>query len=121
MRAATAFTATFFVMALLGPIARAEAPPLALALSDGQVRLLEQELRDDLHALDAFARQRPSGALSGAPAERPGAWMLYGRLGPLNFRNELEPQSSGGTRFGLGRTGPRLTGRAYIGLHRRFH
>ena len=45
----------------------------------------------------------------------------YARLGPLNFRNELEPQSSGGTRFGLGRTGPRLTGRAYIGLHRRFH
>jgi len=29
---------------------------------------------------------------------------------------KLEPQSSGGTRFGLGRTGPRLTGRAYIGL-----
>ena len=79
------------------------------------------QLRDDLHAVDAFPRQRPSGALSGASAERPGAWMLYGRLGPVNFLDELEPQSSGGTRFGLGRTGPRLTGRAYIGLHRRFH
>ena len=43
---------------MTGLDARAEAPPLALALSDGQVRLLEQELRDDLHALDAFARQR---------------------------------------------------------------
>ena len=106
---------------MTGLDARAEEPPLTLALSDGQVRRLEQELRSDLDALDAFARQRPSGALSGAPAERPGAWMLYGRLGPLNFRNELEPESSGGTSFGLGRTGPRLTGRAYIGLHRRFH
>jgi hypothetical protein len=121
MRAATAFTAALFAMALLVPIARGEAPPLALALSDGQVRLLEQELRDDLHALDAFARQRPSGAPRGASAERPGAWMLYGRLGPLNFRNEHEQQSSGGVRFSVGRTGPRLTGRVYIGLHRRFH
>jgi hypothetical protein len=55
---------------MTGLDARAEAPPLALALSDGQVRRLEQELRGDLDA---------------------------------------------------GRTGPRLTGRAYIGLHRRFH
>jgi hypothetical protein len=108
-------------MALLIPIARAEEPPLTQVLSDGQVRRLEQEFRDDLHALDAFARQRPSGAPNGASAERPGPWMLYGRLGPLNFRNELEPQSPGGVRFGLGRTGPRLTGRVYIGLHRRFH
>ena len=120
MQVPRALTANLFVTLLLIPIARAEEPPLALALSDGQVRLLERELRDDLHALDAFARQRPSGALSDAPAEQPGLWMLYGRLGPLNFRSELEPQSPGGARFGLGRTGPRLTGSAYIGLHRRF-
>jgi len=121
MQVPRALTASLFVTLLLIPIARAEEPPLTLALSDGHVRRLEQELRGDLDALDVFARQRPAGALSGAPAERPGPWMLYGRLGPLNFRNELEPQSSGGTRFGLGHTGPRLTGRVYVGLHRRFH
>src|SRR2546427_11379825 len=108
MRGATAFTATFFVMALLSPIARAEEPPLTLALSDGQVRRLEQELRSDLDALDAFARRRPAGALSGAPTERPGSGLLYGRVGPRDFRNGLQPQSPRGTPRGWGRTAPPL-------------
>ena len=116
-----AFAATLLALALLSPIARAEAPPLALALSDGQMRRLEQEFRDEIQALDAFARQRPAGAASSGSAERPGPWMLYGRLGPLRFRNELDLQSPGGMRFGLGGGGPRLTGRINIGIHRRFH
>jgi hypothetical protein len=96
-------------MALLVPGARAAAP------------FLHQDYRDELDALDAFARQRPAGGLSGAPLERPGPWILYGRLGPLNFQNQLEQPGVAGTRFGWGRTGPALTGRIYMGIHRRFH
>jgi hypothetical protein len=109
MRAAEIIAAAGLAMALLIPAARASS------------LFVQQESRDELDALDAFARQRPAGGLSGAPLERPGPWILYGRLGPLNFRNELEQWSSAGTRFGWSRTGPALTGRLYIGIHRRFH
>jgi len=95
MQVPRALTASLSSRWLLIPIARAEEPTLTLALSDGQVRRLEQELRSDLDALDAFARQRPSGALSDAPAERPGAWMLFGRLGPLNSAMSSSRRASG--------------------------
>jgi len=120
LRVWSTVTATALAMALLIPIARA-GTPMALVLSHDQVRSLEQELRDELHALDAFARGRSTGALGAAPAERPGAWLLYGRLGPLKFRNELDPLRFGGMRLGLGSTGPGLTGRVNIGIYRRFH
>jgi hypothetical protein len=54
MRVAEILTTTALAMALLIPIARARTP-LALAVSDGRMRRLEQEFRDDLYALDAFA------------------------------------------------------------------
>ena len=71
----------------------------------------------DLQALDAFAGKRTARDLRSS--ERPGPWTLYGRLGLLNFQNALEPDSSG-LRFTWRRTGPRLGGRIYVGIHRRF-
>jgi hypothetical protein len=104
---------------LLVPTARA-GTPLALALSHSQVRSLDEEFRDELHALDEFAGRRSSSALGGGSTERPGPWRLYGRLGPLKFQNDLDSERSAGLRFGFGSTGPRLTGRINMGIHRRF-
>jgi hypothetical protein len=75
-------------------------------------------LREELQALDAFARAR--SAADAAPGRRARGWLLYGRLGPLKFQNELDPQRAGGMRFGLGSAGPRLTGRVNIGIYRQF-
>ena len=72
----------------------------------------------DLQALDAFSGKR-RGAEGLRPLERPEPWTLYGRLGLLNFQNQLAPDSSG-TQLSLRRTGPGLGGRIYIGIRRRF-
>ena len=71
----------------------------------------------DLQALDAFGGKRRAEGLR--PVERPEPWTLYGRLGLLNFQNQLDPDSSG-MRLTLRRTGPGLGGRIYVGVHRRF-
>ena len=109
MRVEAIVTAAALTMALLVSSAHARAP------------FLHQEYGDELDSLDAFAGQRPARSQSGAALERPGPWIFYGRLGPLNFRNELDQQGLAGTRFGWSRTGPALTGRLYIGIHRRFN
>ncbi len=105
----------------LDPFDRAdEAPGLALGLSSDQVRRLDLEFDDDLRALDAFGGKRRVNGLS-ERLERRGVWTFYGRLGVLNFQNHLDPQERAGSmRFTLRRTGPRLTGRIYIGIHRKF-
>jgi len=70
--------------------------------------------------LSAFAGKRRIDGFTES-VEKPKPWTFYGRLGVLNFQNELEPERSNGMRFTLRRTGPRLTGRVYIGIHRSFH
>jgi hypothetical protein len=45
--------------------------------------------------------------------------MLYGRFGIVNFQNPLDSQGNG-LQFSRRRTGPGLTGRTYLGIHRRF-
>lgn len=100
--------------------ARSDAPPLVLNFGAGQVRSLNQEFEDDLYALHAFGGQRRLDRFTISSVERPTPWKLYGRLGPLNFQNELEPQYRQGLRFSFRRTGPKLTGRFYIGIHRSF-
>ena len=98
-----------------------DAPTLALGLSSGQVRRLEFEFDDDLRALDAFAGKPRKMAGLGRTLEERGVWTFYGRLGLLNFQNQLDPRQGGASmRFKLGRTGPKLTGRIYIGIHRKF-
>jgi hypothetical protein len=104
----------------------ARAAGLALALFAGAARpdvaLLNERIREEIQALDAFARQRPAAAAGGAAFERAGSWMLYGHLGPLRFHSQLD-SSSPELRFGLGRgsSGPAPGGRANVGLYRRFH
>lgn len=101
------------------PFERADAPSLALGLSPDQVRRLDLEFDDDVRALDAFGGKRRVAGLS-KRLERRGVWTFYGRLGVLNFQNRMDPHQANSTRFTLRRTGPRLTGRVYIGIHRKF-
>jgi hypothetical protein len=102
------------------PFERAHAPSLVLGMSSDQVRRLDLEFEDDLRALDAFGGKRRVNGLSRA-LERRGAWTFYGRLGLLNFQNQLDPQQGASNmRFTWRRTGPRLTGRIYVGIHRKF-
>lgn len=74
---------------------------------------------DELPALDAFGGARRADRWSDA-IERPRAWTLYGRLGVLSFQNDLEPRDKNGLRFSLRRSGPKLAGRVFIGIHREF-
>lgn len=98
-----------------------EAPALALGLSSGQVRRLELEFDDDLRALDAFAGKPKGMAGLTRSLEERGVWTFYGRLGVFNFQNQLDPRQGGASmRLKLGRTGPKLTGRFYVGIHRKF-
>ena len=87
--------------------ARAQAPAKVLAFSPSSFPALDQGPMD----LQAMKGSRPM--------ERPGPWMLYGRLGIVNFQNRLEPDG-GGLRFDWRRTGPGLGGRIYVGMQRRF-
>jgi hypothetical protein len=102
------------------PFERTDAPALVLNFGAGHVRSLNQEFEDDLYALHAFGGKRRLDRFTISSLERPTPWKVYGRLGLLNFQNELEPQYSQGLRFSWRRTGPKLTGRVYIGIHRTF-
>jgi hypothetical protein len=94
-----------------------QAPRHLLDLSPSFVRALDREHEMDLQALDAFAgTQRADGLRS---LERQQLWTLYGRLGLVNFQNQLHPDSSG-MQFSWRRTGPQLGGKIYLGIHRRF-
>jgi hypothetical protein len=93
-------------------------PAMALGMSPDQVHYLNREFEEDLKSLDAFGGARPADRWSSVIDQRPRLWTLYGRLGVLNFHNDLEPRDRDGVRFSLSRSGPRLTGKVYIGIHR---
>jgi hypothetical protein len=97
-------------------------PRLALGLSSAGVRALNEEFDDDLRTLNSFSfggGRRADQSTVGS-FERPKPWMLYGRVGVLNFQDELDPSRSEGARITLKRTGPKLTGHYYVGIHRTF-
>jgi hypothetical protein len=109
------------VMALLlvaaVEVAAQQAPPHVLVLSSpSAIRAMNLEREMDLEALDAFGGKGRADALR--PLEQPPTWTLYGGFGVVNFRNQLEPDSSG-VHFSWRRTGPRL-GKISVGLYRRF-
>jgi hypothetical protein len=93
-------------------------PPLVHNFSGETVRSLEQEFQADLYVLGAFDGKRRVDRFDRAATERAQPWKFYGRLGPMHFQNALEPDQ--GTHFSLRRTGPNLTGRLYVGIHRTF-
>jgi hypothetical protein len=92
-------------------------PPHLLGFSSSVVYALERERNMDLEAFDVPSRRR--GANGFLVPRTPQMWTLYGGLGFLSFQNKLE-HDSGGVQFKLGRSGPRLTGRLYLGIHRRY-
>jgi hypothetical protein len=97
----------------------ASEPGLVLQLSPSGVRALNQEFDDDFQALDAFGGARKDRFFRSIEPTPNKYWTMYGRLGLINFQNELKDENAG-TRWSLRRSGPRLTGKVYIGIHRRF-
>jgi hypothetical protein len=106
--------------ALGGPLPESM-PSVALGLSSADgMRALNDQLDHDFRSLSAFGgRSRMDRYVSPGP-EKPRHWMVYGRLGVFNFQDYVDPSRSEGTRFTFRRTGPKLTGRIYIGIHREF-
>ena len=99
-----------------------QAPSLALSMSSSAIDALNYELNADVRELDAFGGRRHGvdqfGASTGS--NRPKPWTLYGRFGLLNFQNRLEEQRLADTSITWRRTGPSLTGRYYIGIHKQW-
>lgn len=101
------------------PFDRYDTPAFVHNFTGGTVRSLEEEFQADLYILDAFDGRRRVDRFDRATLERPQPWKFYGRLGPMHFQNVLE--KSQGLQLSFRRTGPNLTGRFYIGIHRTFH
>ena len=88
------------VMALLAACA---APPLAL------------------HGVDLFGGKRRVDPFDRSLEQRPQAWTLFGRLGVINYQNQLDRDSGSGGQLTLKRSGPGIGGtRISFGLRRRF-
>lgn len=126
-RTATGFT---FILALLAlvprvaaaqssPFDRPDAPALVSGFGSGGVQLLEQEFRSDLYALGVFAGKRRLDQFDSAGLERPSPWTVYGRLGPINFQNQMQYGSN--AQFSFRKQGPTIGGgRVYFGLYKTF-
>ena len=105
----------FLVLLVLGPrAAAAQSADYPLPNPFGR------PLNEDLAALDAFDGRSRVDRFSPSKVERPIPWRLYGRLGPLNFLNPLDPYRPQAFELSWRRTGPALTGKIYIGIHRTF-
>ena len=102
------------------PFERDDAPAYATSFGGGPVRSFEREMQADLYSLGAFSGRKSVDRYERSEIERPQPWQFYGRLGPLNFVNRLDHNDSG-VQFGFRRTGPSLTGRIYVGIHRTFN
>ena len=94
-----------------------QAPAHLLGFSSSAPRAFDQEREMDLQAIDAYARKRRAAGF--VASERPERWTLFGRLGPMNFTNQLDADGSG-VQLTLRRNGHGVTGKIYVGLHRRF-
>jgi hypothetical protein len=95
-------------------------PPLALGLSADGVRALNDQIDHDFRALNAFGGRSRVDQYTLPAHVKPRHWTFYGRLGVFNFQDYVNQSRSEGMRFTLRRTGPKLTGRIYIGIHREF-
>ena len=95
-------------------------PSIALGLSSAGVRALNDEFDEDLRILNAFGGRSRVDQYTLPQHIKPRHWTFYGRLGVFNFQDYVNQSRSEGMRFTLRRTGPKLTGRIYIGIHREF-
>lgn len=98
----------------------AAAPMLNLSLSPASIQALNDELEDDLRALDAFSGGRRGIDRFPRGHEAHGSWRLYGRFYLVNFQNKIDRPGSS-TSFTWRRTGPKIGGtRIFIAVHRKF-
>jgi hypothetical protein len=95
-----------------------DAPDRLLGLSAAGMQAWQQEQATDASALSGFEGRRRSIDLPSLQRVRP--WSMYGRLGVLNFQNQLDNAESSPMKFSWRRTGPRLGGNIYLGIHRSF-
>jgi hypothetical protein len=96
------------------------APPLALQLSPSGLRSLQSEL-DEVHGVDVFGGKRRIDPFDRSLEQRPQAWMLFGRLGAINYQNQLGRDDGSGGQITLKRSGPSIGGaRISVGIRRRF-
>jgi hypothetical protein len=79
----------------------------------------KSDFDDYLRELDGFGEARGADRASRS-LERPTPWAMYGRIGVLHFQNQLGPEHVAAAKFGFKRTGPALTGKIYVGIHRRW-
>jgi hypothetical protein len=100
--------------------AAASMPAIALGLSSAGVRALNDEVNEDLRILNAFGGRSRVDQYSLPGHVKPRHWTFYGRLGIFNFQDYVNQSRSEGMRFTFRKTGPKLTGRIYIGIHREF-
>jgi len=92
------------------------APPLALQLSPFGMREL-----DELHGVDLFGGKRRVDPFDRSLEQRPQAWTLFGRLGVINYQNQLDRDDGSGGQITLRRSGPSIGGaRISFGIRRRF-
>src|SRR6185295_12776547 len=122
--AALCAAALFFASAASAQMYRPEAfdpasapHPLAMGLSPQTVQALNSQfdLQQDIFAFEVFGGGRRLDRLTVSNGiDRPGPWVLYGRLYVLNFQNQLTEEP--GIRIGFSRTGPSIAGRIYVGI-----
>jgi len=92
------------------------APPLALQFSPFGMREL-----DELHGVDLFGGKRRFDPFDRSLEQRPQAWTLFGRLGVINYQNQLDRDDGSGGQITLRRSGPSIGGaRISVGIRRRF-
>jgi hypothetical protein len=96
-----------------------DAPALVQNFGGGPAHSLNREFEQDVYVLYGFGGKQRVDRFARATLERPEPWKFYGRIGPLNFQNRLEPHPQG-FQFGFRRTGPSLTGKVYFGITRTF-
>lgn len=118
MRITSARIGLTALLLLASAEAAAQAPAQALAFSSSAVHAFALEHQVDLQAINATETKRSAGSQLASPAKLE-RWSLFGRLGPLNFTNQLHA-SSEGAQFSFRKESHGLGGRIYIGLHRRF-
>lgn len=96
-------------------------PAEAMSLSPAAIQALNEQLGGEYRSLDAFGSgKRGVDRFSPSSSTRPGPWVFYGRMGILNFQNQLGEQPLADSRITWRRTGPSIAGRYYIGLQKRF-
>ncbi len=103
------------------PFPRNDAPGIVTDFGAGRAAALNDEFEADLLVLGVYAGPRRLDRFTRSHGvERPTPWRLYGRVGIFNFQQEIEPEHRQGLRLSWRRTGPKLTGRVYIGVYRTF-